>query len=119
MRHRLCLTIQCRSLKIYQPQHSAGHGDKDQCDEKQPRQQACAPFLAKDINSPCLAEPFECFRMWTPLRTRTGLVRNAEVRWKGRACSCNAARSICRLVRPDFDRRSRKWLLAFGFEQVV
>ena len=48
-----------------------------------------------------------------------GLVRNAEVRWKGRACTCNAARCMCRIVPPDFRRRRRKWLLAFGFERVV
>src|SRR4029077_16209070 len=40
----LWLTIQSRSPTICQPPHSAGRGDKDQCDEKQPRQQACAPL---------------------------------------------------------------------------
>ena len=31
------LTIQYRSPTICQPQHSAERGDKDRCDEKQPR----------------------------------------------------------------------------------
>src|SRR6266480_2128068 len=60
------LTIQCRSPTICQPQHSAGRDDKDRCDEKQPRQQACAPFVAGKINFQSSAEPLECFRMWTP-----------------------------------------------------
>src|SRR4030095_534073 len=43
-RRSLWLTIQFRSPTIGQRPHSAGRGDKDQCDEKQPRQQACAPL---------------------------------------------------------------------------
>src|SRR5512132_254710 len=54
-----------------------------------------------------------------PCHNALGLVRNAEVRWKSRACTCNAARSICRIVCTHFRRWRRKWLLAFGFERVV
>src|SRR5262249_772378 len=43
-RHTPQLIIQDRRLTIYQPQHSAVRGDKDQRDEKQQQQQACAPF---------------------------------------------------------------------------
>src|SRR5438067_745150 len=54
-----------------------------------------------------------------PYHSALGLVRNVEVRWKARACTCDAARSMCRIVRPDFSRRSRQWLLPFGFERIV
>src|SRR5215469_8441631 len=43
------LTIQCRSPTICHPRHSAERGDKDRCDKKQPRQQACAPFLSETL----------------------------------------------------------------------
>src|SRR5436190_7771982 len=54
-----------------------------------------------------------------PYRSALGLVRNVEVRWKGRAGTCNAARSIRRIVRSNLSRRRRKGLLPIGFERVV
>src|SRR5215471_19063588 len=47
----LARTIQSRSPTICQPPHSAGHGDKDQCDEKQPRQQVCPPLSPERLTS--------------------------------------------------------------------
>jgi hypothetical protein len=50
MRRIPWLTIQNRSLPTFRSQHSGAHGDKDQYDEKQPRQQACAPFQGANVN---------------------------------------------------------------------
>ena len=49
MHHTLSPTIQCQSLTTRQPPHSAGHRDKDRCDEKQSRWRACAPFLGETL----------------------------------------------------------------------
>src|SRR5262249_42775590 len=54
-RHSFWLTIQPRSPTIRQLQYSAERGDKDRCDEKQPRQQACAP-LSHERLTPNLAQ---------------------------------------------------------------
>jgi len=45
--HTPWLTTQYRSPTLCRPPHSAAHGDKDQCDEKQRQQHACTPFLSE------------------------------------------------------------------------
>src|SRR5438874_2247863 len=54
-----------------------------------------------------------------PYHSALELVRNVEVRWKGRTGTCNAARSIRRIVRSNLSRWRRKGLFPIGFERVV
>jgi hypothetical protein len=61
MRHSLWLTIQSPSPTICQPQHSAGRGDKDQCDEKQHRCWACPPFVIETLTPGLPQNQSKCF----------------------------------------------------------
>src|SRR4029077_7943314 len=119
MRHSLWLTIQSPSPTIFQPQHSAGRGDKDRCDEKQPRQQAYAPLSHERLNSNLPEDHSNVSEFGLLVRTLPGLVRNAQIRWKraGRGRRPNLA--AYRTIGADFRRWRRKRLLAFGFERVV
>ena len=65
-RHSLWLTIQSPSPTIYQPQNSAERDDTDQCDRKLQRQQACAPFLSREVN---LQDWLNQLNLFQPLAT--------------------------------------------------
>ena len=102
MRHSLGLTIQSRSPTICQPPHSAAHGDKDRCDEKQLRPQAFAPFVGEIVALSLLQNHSNVFWGSLPRIRRIGPRRHSTHPEHGRA----TARLRRRLWRASRARRN-------------
>src|SRR5262249_15202140 len=104
-RRTLWRTIQTQSLTAFHPQHSAERGDKDRCDEKQPRQQPCAPLSHERLTPNLPLNHSNISECGFAVQTLCGLVRNAEVRWSQTRCARRANPVACRTIGTDFRRR--------------